>query len=473
MHTRFLELPTELLLLVGEYTPAAGLASLALVNRSMNEPINSALYSSIELKGLRSALLCLRTLSLPPSSLARGRDLAGLVKALHLTFGIVVDNITSGHSSGWNLEKAFAKVATRLTSLRSFSYKVPGSLRFNTLIDLLTASSRVLFSFDIILSDENMFSADFKLQNPFPSPAFERLVCVGISNLWDLPAGCFEYLHQLLVTRADHLQVISLCDAEDELSRRLLDSTTFPALRELCLETSTFLLSDFPHAAFPNLLSLTLYGLEDFDPDQLVHSSTSISTAAYPVLRSLACDVSLLPTFLPKDTDMTARRPIHTVQLNCASYERNGGGHSIIAPEWEEVSAALSHLPFSGVPVCHLAFNAYRLSLDNLSRLLPSLKDLESLVMVIVYEPEFRSNAAIRSLSDTLEDMPHLHTLLFSDAPMKTEDYEYCFTISFAVDRQRDIIRQWSERTTSLRRVAFTTEKEWVRRGDEWVLITD
>ncbi|KAI0648567.1 hypothetical protein C8Q79DRAFT_581238 [Trametes meyenii] len=470
MPTLLLGLPAELLLLVGEYTSTAGLASLALVSRSLNELITPTLYSSIELKVFRPALSCLHTISLAPSSLAQGRDLASLVKALRLALHTVDPNPVLGDPSWWSLEDALAKVAARLNNLRSFSYNAPSSLRLNTLVDLLTASSHVLYSLDVALSDDGLFGAN--LRRPLLSPAFEHLARVSISNLWELPAGYFEYLRHLLVTRADHLQTLSFSDMDEELTRTLLASTTFFALRELCLEAGTFSLPEFPHNGFPRLISLAIRGLEDFDLDLLEHNSVSIPTVAYPVLESLACDVSFLPIFLPNDGDRT-RRPIHTVQLNHASYERNGGGHSAIAPEWEEVSAALSHLTFSGVPVGHLAFNTYRLSLDNLSRLLPSLKDLESLVMVIVYEPEFRSNDAIRSLSDALEGMTHLHTLLFSDAPMKTEDEEYCFTISFAIDRQRDIVRQWSERAAPLRRVAFTMEKEWVRRGEEWVLITE
>lgn len=72
-----------------------------------------------------------------------------------------------------------------------------------------------------------------------------------------------------------------------------------------------------------------------------------------------------------------------------------------------------------------------------------------------------------------LARMPKLHTFLLSDAALKREHPAYHFNLASAQTRQREIVHQWAEIAGSLRRIAFTTEMEWVRCGREWVPVYD
>ena len=68
-----------------------------------------------------------------------------------------------------------------------------------------------------------------------------------------------------------------------------------------------------------------------------------------------------------------------------------------------------------------------------------------------------------------LPQMPRLHTFLLSDGPAKTV-YPGGGPFYYAHDEdyQRRALAAYDEQSSSLRRVAFTSEFEWEKRADGW-----
>ena len=71
-----------------------------------------------------------------------------------------------------------------------------------------------------------------------------------------------------------------------------------------------------------------------------------------------------------------------------------------------------------------------------------------------------------------LPHMPRLHTFLLSDGPAKTiwsvGGAAGPFYYAHDEDYQRRALAAYDEQSSSLRRVAFTSEFEWEKREDGW-----
>ena len=71
-----------------------------------------------------------------------------------------------------------------------------------------------------------------------------------------------------------------------------------------------------------------------------------------------------------------------------------------------------------------------------------------------------------------LPHMPRLHTFLLSDGPAKTiwsvGGAAGPFYYAHDEDYQRRALAAYDEQSSSLRRVAFTSEFEWEKRADGW-----
>ncbi|KAI0355256.1 hypothetical protein OH77DRAFT_1455429 [Trametes cingulata] len=469
-------LPPELLLLIGKQSTRFDLSSLVLAGSSMNELLTPLLYHTIELNGYSAMRLCSRTLSTPLDCLLYKRDLVGLVQAFHVL----------GAEATWHtlqqeqeLEKGFSLVIPRLVNLRHFSFKLTGLLHSQVLIDFLASPPGQLRSLDVEVASDQSFDCyrDTIDNSELSLPMLDHLDSFRLVAAWDVSRGFFDFFRRLLAARSTHLCVLALPDSDDVFVKDVLTSNApFLALQTLEVDSSTFFQPDFPHTAFPALSTLSLSGdvcssgLTDEEPQP-----GAVPRAAYPMLEILRCHAPYLSFLLPKDAEERQRRKVHTVQLNDASYARNGGTSSPVAPEQEEVAEGLSHLPYSGVPIRHLSFSVHKITADNLATMLLSFKTLESLLVVADSEPNFELDRPVQIVSRMLAQMPHLHTLLFSDASLKVQDDEWCFNIAFQRERQRMVAQLWSQHAKALRRVAFTTEMEWVRRDGsrEWVLITD
>ncbi len=64
--------------------------------------------------------------------------------------------------------------------------------------------------------------------------------------------------------------------------------------------------------------------------------------------------------------------------------------------------------------------------------------------------------------------MPRLHTFLLSDCALKTMSDEGPFEFAHDEDYQRRVLAVYDQHSSSLRRVAFTTEFEWEKKEDGW-----
>lgn len=377
-------LPTELLLLVADYLEnVADLASLLLVNTSLNIALTPRLYSAIELRHQRPTINCLHTLSTQATSATfmPGRDLASLVLSLHIA-GFDILNLRRNEFA--ELQAGLEHALPRLTNMRKFTFKVLETLRCRVLVNLL-ASWESLSSVDVEVTDDDT------VPDASPrAPAVPHLTSLGIRNL---PSTYDDYLQQLAASCCNGLLKMSLAESDADTVKHVLGSTVFAVLQDLELEAAAFFHPDFPHGAFPSLQALVLsYDSESpWDDDSALPSwREPIPYTAYPQLESLACNVEDLPLMIPKQAKVGARIPVHTIRLNGATYERNGGAFSHISPEWDEIVESLSHLRYSGVPIRHLSFHVYRITVTQLEEVLPSLEDLESLMISSVHDPSLQ-----------------------------------------------------------------------------------
>lgn len=344
--------------------------------------LTPCLYSAIELRHQRPTINCLRTLSSTevPGRFLPGRDLAGLVLSLRIA-GFDILNLRRNEFG--ELRDGLEEALPRLANIQKFSFKVLETLQCRILVNLL-ASWKSLSSIDVEVTDDDLPGASPR------APAVPHLTSLSIRNL---PPSYDDYLQQLAASCSNGLLKMSLAESDADTVRHVLGSTVFAVLQDLELEAAAFFHPDFPHGAFPRLRALALsYDSESpWDDDSAPPSCNEpIPYTAYPHLESLSCNVEDLPLMIPKQAEVSARLAVHTIRLNGATYERNGGAFSHISPEWDEIVEALSHLRYSGVPIRHLSFHVYHIKVTQLEEALPSLKNLESLLISSVHDPNLQ-----------------------------------------------------------------------------------
>lgn len=262
---------------------------------------------------------------------------------------------------------------------------------------------------------------------------------------------------------------------------------SFPALREIevpvaILSTQAFQdTSSIRHAIFKCL----------WDDEEVDHT-------VLPNLEEVTCFPEDLEVFLPSDGTEN-RRPIKTVTLNHARYERSTAGGYHCVDNWydlgdwvEVICSALDNIHFSAAALTRLSLVVEMLCVDSLSGLLPLLKELEYLLIMLKISSEDvrTSNPAVVILasdfafhtgqdwsdSDDIFEvakvflyMPRLHTFWLSDGPAKTSKQDgRPFYFAHDEDYQHLALAVYDGWSSSLRRVAFTSEFEWEKREDGW-----
>ncbi|KAI0823780.1 hypothetical protein BC628DRAFT_478417 [Trametes gibbosa] len=463
--------PAELLILVGKHVDPNTLPSLLLVNRQLNELLTDTLYSHIKLETYEETKHCLSTLSTASRMASpRGCDIQSMVRSLYIDNFEMHSPVGSEERILESLQNSLERSLPRLVNLQVLSVQLPALLLEKPLVYTVVSLARTLISVDAVLSPPGEeFSAHLE---PVAEDTIRPASCLHLTKfrtdgLSPLHTAFFK---SLLAYRANDLTELCLSSCIPETVCHVLGSATFPALQVLELDNTAFFHPQFPHDKFPLLSTLSFkiclgWAREpsDFAP---------FPSTAYPKLEKLSCEERDLPYFLPVDVGVSARRPIHTITLDNAMYPW-GSGACFMPPS--EVEAALQHLPFSGVPVKHLSFHIADLYNETLSNLAPLFKSLESLLIVYSYDPYDELDS--ETVWDMIANMPQLHTLLFSESPIRPDDYygyeaDPC-SILKDLELQREAVYRWGKISGTLRRVAFTSETQWMREGDGWSMVTN
>ncbi|RPD71359.1 hypothetical protein L226DRAFT_615631 [Lentinus tigrinus ALCF2SS1-7] len=219
----------------------------------------------------------------------------------------------------------------------------------------------------------------------------------------------------------------------------LLNSTAHSLRRlTLAMDKTADLQAVFPrNSTFPLLEHLEVT-VRDFN-DPVCTALTHIRSLAIRTQGLVSTSVQLFLSL-----DISSRRPIHTVELDYAKYEQNGGETAEYIPRWQDIFSAFDHFQFSAVPIRHLRFFVTRLLIPHLQLALDGLACLESVTMVVWHEPK-----------------------------QKRYDHRDHFWFARDVAMQRALLAEYEKHTSVLRRIAFTTEFEWENRDDGRWITTD
>ncbi|RDX41905.1 hypothetical protein OH76DRAFT_1489093 [Lentinus brumalis] len=455
-------LPVELLRLICDAADRSDLYSIALSNKTWNEIATPALYSTIDLQVFHAIYLCVRSLASAPARNAMRRDLAGFVETLSLRD----PDSWAGMSTFYGkllsvIGRRLAHALPRMWRLRSITYRIG------------VADTVPLFTTLVSGAFQYIREVDLELYCPYPlmgaleADSEVSPVAVGVKGLttlklyWSGDAYRSTYksfMSSLLKANYRTLRKLTVLPDHGPLQPALQSISSFPALKEL--EAPVYILS---MPAFEDTSRIRRLTVEWWDVVEL--ASTTL-----PNLEEVACTPEQLREFLPEDAQH--RRPISTVMLDQVRYERTRSGGEFQCEEheaahgWDDVLCpALHRLRFSAASLARLGVAAEELSVSALLDLLPLLENLEYLLIVLQNTPRREQLSGVARL---LGSMPRLHTFLLSDGLSRTIGNGCPFEFADSEDFQRLILDDYDLYSSSLRRLAFTTEFEWERREDGW-----
>ncbi|KAI0737103.1 hypothetical protein C8Q80DRAFT_1276657 [Daedaleopsis nitida] len=473
-HDSICALPVELVLDISSLVRRADLPAFLLANRIINMVGTPRLYSKIELYDLAAVHACLNTLKTFPQNTSFGRDLAQFVRILLIhTDCMFLPSDIRRHPQPF--EPLLAEIAPRLVNLQRLRTGEQAQLAENNVLDVLgTTPYSQLEILELELGSSSDFPDHFneievdsssdppESNTPLPSPCLPKLNSLRIRAPGPLSGRQVCVLHDVLGAASAQLHSLALSvSASSGFLTFLLCFTQFPSLKHLEVQWRSI-----PHitTSMGNIRSL----LVEFSPAD--HDLEPLSSAFFPALEEIACAHYNISAFLSPATD--GYRSIHTVALDHASYERNGGRFLELIPPWADVADTLKCLKYSAVPIRHLRFCVTRVNAQSLASVLSELKELESLLMILDSQP---SRDTLAEWGTTvLPQVPRLHTLLISDAVLKYDYWDSRFWFARDVELQRTLLDGYVRYAPALRLVAFTTEFEWERGVDgEWRMTED
>ncbi|KAI0697075.1 hypothetical protein C8T65DRAFT_28214 [Cerioporus squamosus] len=460
-------LPVELLHLICTAADHDDFYSIALSSRILNEVMTPVLYSTIDLELPHAIYACVRTLVSPPAKAAMNRDLASFVETLSLRdpdgcAGMSALNDYRRFVAGRRL----ADAVPRMRRLRSITSQIGFPQMFTTLASgalpvIDTVDIKLCFAY-LSLGERDAVVEVAPVAAGFPSLKVLKLE-------WDSdPPKTYASLMCSLLTASDNtLQSLAIRGDPDALESAWHSISSFPALQELDISPDLLTAPAFRDTSSVRRLVMP----EDYWWDEL-----ELPSGALPHLQDITCFPMHLSTFLPEDA--AHRRPISAVTLNHVVYARSrSGGH--YAREDRDAThdlltiwRALRTVRFSSCPLLRLGFAMGDLGAAGMSDLVPYMRDLEYLLIMVEHTEELKAwseGGGILSLAEMLGQMPHLHTFLLSDALLKTLPDGSPFKFTHDEDYQRRALAAYDQHSSSLRRVAFTTDFEWEKREDgQW-----
>ncbi|KAI0665404.1 hypothetical protein C8Q78DRAFT_1084003 [Trametes maxima] len=449
-------LPPELLCIISSLSRHADLPALALVNSVLNGIATPLIYRTIHLHDYSTALKCLSTLALGKGLGTFGRDLTALVRSFFLHDSCRAIQHTG---PGAGFENLLAVAVLRMKNLESLRTEDYG---LKVLLALLLGPHPALHTLELMLfAPFNPLGVDDTVgylnrlmgcQGTLPQLLDLR---VHIANLRH--ANLTIILRNMIAPRANNLRCLSLTTQVGGFFLPTVSSLALPSLERVEIGISE--LKD------PNLrFGTSVRALAIHEPMLTLRENDYIlPDDVCPLLEDLSCLPSTVSSFLPPRAHV--RRPIHTLRLSSASYDRHLTEHSMdFVPQWREVSTAISYTAYSAAPLKHLFFQVGELRIQRLKTMLQYLQHLESLVLVLMTSPK---PADVHSLGKRLiEHLPRLHTLRFSDVAYKLYGRNKAFAFARDVPLQRGWLTEFAQRSNTLRRVAFTTEFEWEKAAD-------
>ncbi|KAI0654034.1 hypothetical protein C8Q70DRAFT_541997 [Cubamyces menziesii] len=464
-------LPTELLNIIARNFAKADLASLLLVNKSINDALTPLLYASITIRSYISGQKCIDVLAADPTEHFADRDMAVYVRS----FTVDLKKLKYWRKG---VRAAFAcsleGAISRMTGLQSFALQ---SMFFGTpkiCIALMRGASRTLRSLSFTAETERQWpdESDVRALDGF-QPELPELTTLSLKLANFIPLQFYTFFQHVLTSRSAQLHILSIYDSHNRSVGDLFPNTgAWSALEELDLSmaiTPTFF-DDCPPGL--NVCKLTLrpsFCLKE-GTSTISELPSSIPAHIFPNIQYLACPYQLLPAFLP--VSASSRRPIRTVRLNQAYYDPHGQSVDSFTdgggPPWSSVRGALNSLSRSAGPVVDLAFYIECFDAETFpGELVEYVRTVERLVIVLQREP--LNGLGLCDFGEKLfAHTPRLRAFLLSDAPTRAIDDEFAF-FTFLWDEHKTWLEEWEKHTGVLEEVAFTTEHSWKKMDDGWV----
>lgn len=382
--------PVELLTEICFALGTGELLLLSSMNKAWNEAAMIALYRDIDIERPRAIWKCVQTLSLPPGMLSFGRDYCLYPQSIRLRHPLLIQIHPESKEA---LAESLMQLLPRLINLLSFSCGIPLPYVPRVFQCLSTNHNPGLRALELT-SDARITESDTdKFESAVPRGNWLTLssLKLKLTGLKLKPGGSLEteqaapYLSFLKCTifrSPDDLRVLSLdVGTANVVTRAPIENLfrcslpVFAGLTELSIPAEWITFTCFAQA--PELKALHVFGL--------VESLPILRPSEYPALEELsyATDTywhaDLLGQFLP---DVQApRRPIHTLRLGHASYERHGGTY-VGAINRESVLAPIA---YSEVPLQSLSISIADHRIRELCNweTMRYLAHLKSLVMVV------------------------------------------------------------------------------------------
>ncbi|KAI0634801.1 hypothetical protein C8Q77DRAFT_1104112 [Trametes polyzona] len=445
----------------------ADLLPLLLVNKLVNAVLTPVLYTDIDLLECASALKCIRTLAAPPSLRAFRRDLPALVQAFVLR--VPAEDLPwspDSHAFGAPLLTCLL----RMVNLRHFTCLLPLPFAPSMLALLVSGSRPLLQTIELVIPKAREPRPAMRIRLDPDDPAKLPDLRTFKLDVWQpLEPTLARTVHNLLRSRANTLKSLALTsslaeEGVDIVNQLLPSNATFTSLEELHIEASALSHPSLRQTA--SIKTLSIPGSPTDDEDLQDHAFIHDS---FPAIESLACPNSILPAFFPEDVQR--RRPIHTLRLNGASYGMRSFDYTGDESDWFELQEFLPLLRHSAVPVRHLSFAVMDLPIEDLPDIVPHLMTLETLVVAFTDDIEDAEEYLVQLGRVLIAHLPHLHTFLLSDAPVKAQNEDRGFRHAQNIPLQRKALAEYSKHSSNLQRVAFTSDFLWEKRGSDWSLI--
>ncbi|KAI0328042.1 hypothetical protein GY45DRAFT_1436497 [Cubamyces sp. BRFM 1775] len=455
--SRALRLPPELLHIICSYLRRPDLPVFALVNKSCNEICTPLLYRDIRIFEQWAAVRLVRTLCSP--GLSFGRRLSTLIRTFWISD---TSRVVGRGATGDQLDHLINKSIAHMSNLETLRYRSerPG---WRTFLALISRPHPRLRSLDITIWVHdgilvNVQKACTVLETiPLPLPQLTELAVFAYHVV---PHGILSIIGKILSSRCNAITKLSfICFGEVDLSPISPALAYLPALRHLEVKVNQLSAPEIQQMSHVKSISIHEKFLSFVAPD------ISLQPSQWPTLEVLVCHPEMVPLFLPENASPEHRRPIHTLQINAVTYERNWGEVVVdYTPDWSDTLAAVAHTSFSASPLKHLSFQTYDLKPRHLRRLAPYLGNLESLVVAVTHKAAAAHVFALGEI--VVATSPRLHTLLLSDGAHKVYGQNEAFSFARNLDMQKQWLIEYSRHSSVLRRVAFTTEFEW-EKGDD------
>ncbi|KAI0365144.1 hypothetical protein BV20DRAFT_1028597 [Pilatotrama ljubarskyi] len=452
-------LPTELLHIITSLVTHQDLPAVALANKLCNEICTPLLYRTIHLYDYSTARQCVRTLASDPSALSFRRDLACLVREFFL------------HSSCHSAEPfardpvfdaLLVRSAASMSNVQVLECTEPRECSLLVLLALLANGHRALRSIETSL----LWSSTSPTEDPHERAfhqlasrrsAMPRLTLLKVHVPIELSPSMATVLHNMITSSSDTMRTLSITTHHNAVLQAIIPPLSmWHALRKLEVYADALRISGFGYLSQVKSLSI-------IDSISLPRDGFLVPPTHWPVLEELGCSLGLVPSFLPPQAE--APRPIHTIRLSYATYEHNGGWYDPdFTPSWRESLYALTYAQHSAVPLKHFNFQVEKLNIRRFELFLPYLRDVETIVIVIVDCP---TPDLVHELgAKIIARLPRLHTLLLCDISYKEYGSNKAFKFARDVALQRAWLAEYARHSSVLRHVAFTTEFEWVKGAD-------